>query len=410
MSALTIIEQRGHIDRAGATDWTLGVAGRLIVASKAVWFYAAKLVWPVSLTFVYPRWEVPAELFSSWLPLAGLIAAGLVLWVWRKQYWARAVLLGTGFFVAALLPVLGFFDIFYFQYSFVADHFQYLACVGLISLAANTGMAICERAGQRGRDLGTLAATIVLLIFGVSTWRQTHIYQDSEALWRDTLHKNSNAWMAHNNLGLTLQNSGRETEAIEQYEQSLRVNPKNADAHNNWGTVLMREGKISDAIGHYEEALRIKPDYAEAYNNLGAALDQAGKFAGAIESYEQALRIKPDNAQAHYNLGIALQETGRLRKAIEHYQQALRITPDYEGAHYNLGIALQQTGQLREAVEHYEQALRIKPDNADAHNNLGLALARLGRVQEAMGHWEQALQIKPDDTGAHYNLGLALVQ
>ncbi|MGA2138669.1 MAG: glycosyltransferase family 39 protein, partial [Verrucomicrobiia bacterium] len=168
-SALTIIEQHGHIVRDGMADWQLGVAKRLIIASKAVWFYAAKLLWPVKLAFVYPRWEVQADSFPSWLPLAGLVAVGMVMWVWRGQRRVQAMLFGVGFFVAALLPVLGFFDVYYFRYSYVADHFQYLACIGLISLAVSAGTAICERAGQWGRNLGTLAAAIVLLILGVCT-------------------------------------------------------------------------------------------------------------------------------------------------------------------------------------------------------------------------------------------------
>ena len=211
----------------------------------------------------------------------------------------------------ALLPVLGFVDVYYFRYSYVADHFQYLACLGLISLAAGTGTAICERAGHWGRGLGTVAAAIVLLTLGVSTWRQARIYQDSETLWGDTLAKNPRCWMAHNNLGAALVLLGRVPEAREHYEQSLQINPRNAEAHNNLGDVLLQEGSVGDAIGHYEQALRIKPNYADAHNNLGNALYQAGKRDEAMEHYEQALRIKPEYAEAHNSLGIALYQAGQ---------------------------------------------------------------------------------------------------
>jgi tetratricopeptide (TPR) repeat protein len=409
-SALTIIEQHGHIVRDGMADWQLGVAKRLIIASKAVWFYAAKLLWPVKLAFVYPRWEVQADSFPSWLPLAGLVAVGMVMWVWRGQRRVQAMLFGVGFFVAALLPVLGFFDVYYFRYSYVADHFQYLACIGLISLAVSAGTAICERAGQWGRNLGTLAAAIVLLILGVCTCERARSYQNLETLWRDTLAKNPNAWMAHNNLGALLQLSGRETEAIEHYEQSLQINPRNAEAHNNFGNVFLLEGKVSDAIGHYEQAVRIKPDYAEAHYGLGLALARLGRVQEAMGHYEQALRIKPDYAEAHYELGLALAQLGRMPEAMGHWEQALRINPDYAEAHNNVGVALFRLRRESEAVGHYEQALRIKPDYAEAHFNLGLALARLGRVQEAVGHYERAVRIKPDYAEAHYGLGLALAQ
>ena len=410
MSALTIIEQRETIVRTGATEWRLGAAERLLIASKAVWFYAAKLVWPVNLAFVYPRWEVQADSFSSWLPLAGLVAVGLVMWVWRGQSWVRATLFGIGFFVAMLLPVLGFFDVFYFRYSFVADHFQYLAGIGLITLAVSAAAVVGQRMGRHARQLGILAAAAVLLILGVSTWSQAHVYQHEETLWRDTLSKNPTAWMAHNNLGIVLQNSGRETEAREQYEQSLQINPRNAEAHYNLGRIFEKEGKVSDAIGQYEQSLRIEPDFALAHNNLGNTLTKAGKFDEAMDHYRQALRIKPEYAEAHFNLGNALGHMGKFPAAIEQYEQALEIKPDFAGAHLNMGLSLARLGRVTDAMGQYEQALRIRPEYAEAHYDWGVALGQLGRTPEAMTHWEQALRIKPDYAEAHYAMGITLGQ
>ncbi len=444
MSALTVIEQRGHIQRESTAEWNLGMAERLIIAGKAVWFYASKLLWPARLTFVYPRWNLDLGSFWSWLPLAGLVVGSVLLGIRRRQSWARAGVFGCGFFVLALLPVLGFVDVYYFRYSYVADHFQYLASLGLISLGASMGAAVCERTGQRGRDWGVVAAAIVLLALGVSTWRQARIYQNSETLWGDTLAKTPRCWMAHNNLGAALMLLGRAQEAEEHYEQSLQINPRNAEAHNNLGDVLLQEGKVVDAIARYEQALRIKPDFADAHNNLGAALyqtgksdeamtqyrqalrinpgyaeahrnlgialQQTGKIDEAIAHFERALRIKPDFADAHYSLGLALARLGRVQEAIAHFEQALRINPDYAEAHYSLGIALQQAGRVTEAREHYEQALRIKPEYAEAHRNLGSLFLQEGKLGDAIGHYEQALRIKPDSAEAHYNLGLALAR
>ncbi len=411
MSALTVVEQRGHIQGAGTAEWNLGMTERLVLAGKAVWFYASKVLWPARLTFVYPHWKLDAGSFWRWLPLAaGLAVGGALLRASRRQSWARAGLFGCGFFVLALLPVLGFFDVYYFRFSYVADHFQYLACLGLISLAASTGTAICQRDGQRGRDLGTVAAAIALLVLGVSTWRQARIYQDMETLWGDTLTKHPQCWMAHNNLGTVLSQEGKVTDAIGRYQQALRLKPDYDEAHYNLGNALARTGKIEEAIAHFEQALRIKPDYAEAHNNLGIALAQAGRIEEAIAHYQQALRIKPDYAEAHNNLGIALAQAGRIEEAIAHYQQALRIKPDYAEAHNNLGIALAQAGRIDEAIAHYQQALRIKPDYAEAHNNLGIALAQSGRIDEAIAHYQQALRIKPDYAEEHNNLGMALAQ
>jgi tetratricopeptide (TPR) repeat protein len=401
MSALTVAEQRGMVLGAGTTEWQLGPAERLGIAGKAVWFYAAKAVWPVRLTFVYPRWDMDASSPLFWAPLAAVVAVGVILWKRRSLPGCRAALFGWAFFLVALGPVLGFFDVFYFQY---------LACLGLISLAASTGTAICKRAGRRGRDLGTVAAAIALLVLGASTWRQARIYQDLKTLWGDTLMKNPQCWLAHNNLGLVLESLGRVQEAIGHYEQALRIRPDYAEAHYNLGNTQAQVGRVPEAIGHYQQALRIKPDFSEAHCNLGNVLLQEGKVSDAIGHYEQAVRIKPDNAEAHSNLGNALAQVGRVPEAIAHHEQALRIRPDYAEAHYNLGITLYQTGKREEAIEHFQQALRLKPDYVEAHSNLGIALAQTGKIEEAIAHYEQALRIRPDYAEAHNNLGIALAQ
>ena len=373
MSALTVVEQRGHILRTGVTEWKLGVVERFIIAGKVVWFYAAKLLWPAPLTFVYPRWEIDTVSLASWVPLAGLVAASVFLWRRRRQPWARASLFGCGYFVAALLPVMGFFNVFYFRYSFVADHFQYLACIGLIALTASAGAAMYERAGQQGRDLGRLAAALVLVLLAVSTWKQARIYQNQETLWRDTLAKNPAAWMAHNNLSAILIQQGKIEEGMWQSEQALRLNPDYADAHNNLGNALLQAGQVTEALAHLQQTVRLIPNSALARYNLGNALLQAGRIKESMEQYEQALQLNPDYTDAHNNLGNALLQAGQATEALAHFQQALRLKPDSAAVHCNLGIALEQTGNVREAAQHYQQALRISPDFAKARN----ALARL---------------------------------
>jgi len=410
MSVLTIIEQRGHIARQGEAEWSLGIAERFVVAGKDIWFYAGKVLWPVNLTFVYPRWEVMARTASSWLPLAAVAAGGLVLLRWRRQPWARASLFGLSFFVVALLPVLGFFDVFYFRYSFVADHFQYLASLGIIAWVASGTAYVLNRNGLWPSPVRGAICLVLLLGLGCLTWRQGHIYRNSESLWRDTVKKNPGCWMAHDLLGSVVMQAGAVDEAMGHFEQALRIKPDYPEALNNLGVALERSGRLPEAIAHYQQALRLKPYYADPYYNLGIALERQGRSQEAMACYEQALRIKPDYAEAHNNLGNILVASGRVPEAIEHWEQALRVRPDFAGAHNNLGSALLGLGRVSEAIRQYEEALRLAPDYARAHYNLGTALDRAGRVSEAIAHYEQAVRLQPDFVDAHYSLGNDLLQ
>ena len=162
------------------------------------------------------------------------------------------------------------------------------------------------------------------------------------------------------------------------------------------GVALAQAGRVPEAIQCFNEALRLDPDFPAAHDELGRALERSGRAAEAVEHYKQAVLLRPDYVAAQVNLGNALLRMDNLQEAIAHYEQALQINLDYADAHNNLGVALVRLGRPQEAMGHWEQALRINPDYAGAHCNLGVALGQAGRIPEAIGHLQQALRIKPD--------------
>jgi protein O-mannosyl-transferase len=398
---------------ARGPEFALTLAQRCLVASRAIWFYLGKLIWPVNLTFIYPRWKVDQTVWWQYLfPLGLLMLLVPLLWLaLRKQQ--RGLLAGFLFFVGTLFPALGFFNVYPFIYSYVADHFQYLASLGVIVPAASGLVAAASRSsfvgGQRVPAAGALLAVLLVL-----TWHQSGIYQNPQTLYRVTLARNPDCWLAHNNLGSDLlETPGGLTEAISHFQAALRLQPNYPQTYNNLGLALSNiPGRLPEAIGYFETAVRIQPDYTQAQNNLGLALSTVpGRLPEAIRHFEAAIRTKPDYAQAHNNLGSALSNTpGRLHDAISEYEAALRIQPDFPEAHYNLANALSDIpGRQAEAIYQYQETLRLQPGNPQAHNNLGIALAALpGRIPDAIAEYETALRIQPDFADAHYNLGLAL--
>jgi tetratricopeptide (TPR) repeat protein len=400
--------EKHHVGASGA-EWALSLGQRCLLAGRALWFYAGKLFWPRQLTFIYPRWEIDAGAWWQYVfPVAAVVVLS-ALWLLRQRI-GRGPLVAVLCFAGTLAPALGFMDVYPFRYSFVADHFQYLACIGLITLAASAGATICKRAGGWSEYVGVLTVAAVLMMLGASTWRQCHVYRDLETLWRDTLAKNPGAWLAHNNVGVALASQGKLSEAMAEYTAALRANPDFAESHYNMGNALASQGKLLEAVAEFREAVRDKPKYASAHYNMGNALASQGKVSEAVAEYREALRINPDNVKGHNNLGAALASQGKLSEAMAEYTAALRINPDFAEAHNNLGLALAGQGRLAEATAEYTAALRSKPDYAEAHYDLGVALVRLGRVQEAIGHLQQAVRIQPDSAAAHYNLALALEQ
>ena len=391
----------GHVVR------TAGFLARLAAAGWVPWFYLYKALLPANLMVIYPQWEIDPSRLVSYAPGVILIGSLALFW-WKRNTWGRALFFGLGYFVVMLFPVLGFFDQPFYRFSLVADHWQYYAIIAPIALVISAVELIGRGLGERGRCWGAAIGTVLLIMLGMSTWRRCCVYANEETFWRDTVAKNPNAWVAHNNLGFELRQSGKLSEAKEHFEEAIRINPDDAMAHYNLGIVLEQNGRREEAILHYQQAVRSRPDYADAHCNLGVALAQQGKVQEAIGHYELALRINPDHTEAHYNLGVAVENVGQAAEAIDHYERALRVNPDYVEARVNLGNALLRMGKIQEAVGQYEQALRIKPDYVEAHSNLGAAFQRMGKLPEAVAQYEQALRSRPDYVEAHFNLGLAL--
>ncbi len=393
---------------AEGADFTLSFAQRFLVAGRVVWFYGTKLVWPFHLNFIYPRWDVNATaLWQYGFPLG---AIALVAALWWGRGWSRAPLAGVLLFAGTLFPVLGFLNVYPFIFSFVADHFQYLASLGIIvPLSAGATMAL-ERLPPSLKTARWILPGLLVTGLGVLSWRQCHMYRDAETLYRTTLDRNPACWMAHDNLGVILFQRKQVAEAMTNYQEAIRLRPNNANAHLDYGAALAAAGKNSEAIQEYETALQFWPDMVAAHQDLAFLLIQLHRAPEAVDHYRQALQVRPGSTQLHVALGSALLQSGRPADAIEEFETTLQLDPNYAEADLNLGIALASMGKVSEAIDCYEQALRLKPDYAEAHNNLGVALAQMKRTAEAIVQYQQALQTEPDNADAHYNLGLAFAR
>ncbi|HEV8039929.1 MAG TPA: tetratricopeptide repeat protein [Bryobacteraceae bacterium] len=350
-------------------DFTLTWLQRFLLAGRVICFYAGKLIWPADLMFTYPHWTIDTSDWRQYLFPAGVLGVALGLWLIARVSANRGPLAGFLIFVGTLFPVLGFANIYPFLFSYVADHFQYLACLGII-IPATCAVTVAAK-----RKAGTALPVLWLVVLGWLTWRQSATYVDAETLYRDTLAKNADSWMAHNQLGNVLVRTGRAQEAIPEYEAALRLRPDIAEPHLSHGVALIQSdpSRISEAIHEFETALRINPRFTEAHVDLGNALMYVpGRTPGVIAEFEAALKLEPDLASAHNGMGNALaQMPGRTEEAVAQYEEALRINPDYLEAHINLANTLVRIpGRVQEGITHYKEALRIRPDLTEVRTTM----------------------------------------
>ena len=396
--------ERSLLGARGA-EFQFSLVERFLIAGRAIWFYLATLAWPTNLIFVYPRWEISQATWWQYLFPAGVAVLVAVAWLARKR--SRAPLAALLLFCGTLFPVLGFFNVYPFRFSFVADHFQYLASAAVIVLFSAAVVTLAGRWHVRPAVATGAAAVVLGSVLAPLTWAQSLQYAGAETLYRMTLRANPSCWLARVNLGILLVDD-RPDEAEPNFREALRLRANLPEGHYNLGCILHRRGQLEEARFQYTEALRLSPALAEAHNNLGDVLRRTGRLEDAIREGEAAIRLAPKSAEARYTLGLSLQDSGRSDDAIAQFTEAVRLGLDGAELRYKFGAALHQAGHVEESVTQYAEALRLRPAYPEVHANLGAALQTIGRSDEALAHFREALRLKPDYADAYYYLGNAL--
>ncbi len=312
--------ERKLIGAEGAA-YDFSAAQRLLLSGRVVWFYLGKLLWPAQLTFFYPRWTIDASRLAQWLPLLAALAWTALL-AWRARRGRRGLLAAWLLFAGSLFPVLGFFNVFPFLYSFVADHFQYLASLAVFATA---GAAVATWLPRSRAMIGIVGAA-GLVALACLTHTQARFYRSNETLFRVTLARNPTCWAAANNLGRELmENPATRAEGIALFQRALSLRHPYAEANNNLGLALSNDGRSEEALPYLQEALRIQPTSHQAHNNLGIALARLGRGEEALAAFQRAAELSPTSASIEENWAKVLVMLGREAEAQQHFAVAARL-------------------------------------------------------------------------------------
>ncbi len=362
-------------------QWTF--VERLIIASKAVWFYLGKLLWPAPLVFFYPRFNIDPTLLANWVPLAAIVLLLTLGAIFRGQI-GRAPLAAALFFGGTLFPALGFVNVYPMRYSFVADHFQYLASLGPICLVAG-GLSrlidgLVAKWSSRGQQL--LRGAVLLwpaVLIGLVIAR-VPAYTNAERLYLTTLRDNPAAETASMNLGVIYYDRGDLERARASFADCIRVNPC-PEGHHGLAEMAAKNGMYGDAVEHLRHCLAIIPRHDRAWALLSTCHQELGNSPAAVEAIRRAVAVAPNQSEHRAQLFRQLVKSGRTDLAIEELRIGLQQFPN------SAELAFLE-GSMQMVLENDEAArlallrcIQLAPSHVQAHFNLAkLARARGDRV------------------------------
>ena len=362
-------------------EFDFSLIERTLIAARALWFYAGKLLWPTNLAVIYPRWDIHVAEPLAWGYLVGAVALAVALWHFGPQL-GRGPLAGALFFAVTLSPILGFVDHGYMQYAFVADRFQYLAGIGVMGVVCGgvaSGVGRLSDSWQKG---AWGVAVAVLVVLGGLTWQQAGVWRDGETLWRHVVAHNPQAGEAHFNLGVILNKSGDFEGAERHFRRAIALEAQARDVHLDLGGVLYKQGRYAEAADLYRVVVQRRPDSVVGYTWLGLSLQRLGRDQEAVAPLRHALALSPQNANAIEGMALVKLRLGDYDEALEFYQRLLHIDPDNAVVQGNMGIALYYLGRNDEALQSFNRALALDPTIENVRTNREAVLKAIEATQD----------------------------
>ena len=343
LGIVTLLRETSYDTSVTERDSGLDPLEKILVAGRALWFYAGKLVYPANLVPIYPKWTISTQ--AGWKYIFPIAAAAVPVFFWLFRRWlGKGPLVAVLYFAISLGPVLGFIHFGFLAHSYVSDHLQYLASIGLLAGLAAAGTRLARRIVFRvpnrtasgsdrpapnrtasGSDrpngmandfpspalplgvlLGSLrlaAAMILVLGLGVLSFYQSQDYQNPKAFWGSVVSGNP-SHTALSALGDVYLREGDLEQAAKLLLQSVGLRD-NVRTRFRLGELYIKQKQYTQALEQFQRALQrdqtISPEPGMAPKllfNIANTYWYLRDYEQAANYYQQTLAADPSSAQA----------------------------------------------------------------------------------------------------------------
>ncbi len=378
---------------------------KALMGAKSTVFYLEKLFLPFDLTVIYPYTDAVSAFSPDFTVPVLLVLALLGLAIFSLRF-GRTVFFGFLFFLITLVPSFINFSKggdFYFA----SDRYAYIPSIGILFLlasfiASRTDEGHSKRSLQ-WRQMWAGVLSCVIALFGWLTFAQAKTWENSEALFTQTLRLYPEAIAARLNLSVIYREAGRLDEALAQLREVIKLK-EHTRAYSGMATIYEKMGRRAEAYAAYRKAEQIDPKDPEPHFGLGILYAKDGNMKAALEAYNKTLAIDPTYVGVYNNLAALYLEQKDYAKAEETYRKSVSIDPYFPDAHFNLGVIAEDLGKTEEAIAAFETTIRLDKKSVDAYVHLAPLYLKLGKKEEAINAVKKANEIDPTDEDAKFLL------
>lgn len=188
--------------------------------------------------------------------------------------------------------------------------------------------------------------------------------------------------------------------AIDDFDKSLALEPKDASTLANRAHVRTLQGDFEQAIADYDKAIKINPTSTAYLCRRAYLRGRLGEWNKALADLDEALRLEPENVEAITYRANAFKDQGALDQASVEYEKALKVNPKWADAFVGRAHAAQLKGDWDKAIADYDQALRHGTPTTLILCNRGYAWQMKGGFDNALADFDAATKLNPKDSSS----------
>lgn len=368
---------------------------RIVYGSYAFSYYLIHSFFPFTNMLLHP---FPAEMQGN--HLLGLLVLPAIGYLFYRYRQNKVVVAGLLFFILHIFLLLPFLPN---SFIFYANKYLYLSLIGILLIYIYLYDKIVLQ------NKWALFFLPFLIVFIHGTNKELQQWDEPILIWdevTETYPESTDGW---ENRGYYYYTQQEPEKALENFKQSIRINPNRFNAQSNAGAILTDLHQYEDALKHLDIALKLVPGNEACLFNRSIAYQYTGKLDKALLDIEEVIQKKPLNADYLLTRGAILLNSGEFPSALKDFESSIQLNPKNYIAYSNRGLCHIRLGEMQKAYDDFTTTLNLKSDFPDAWSNRGLLLLNQGKAEDAVRDLSNAIRLAPGFGLAYMNRGRAWI-